>query len=73
MLTQQLRELERDGLLKRKVYPVVPPRVEYSLTKLGLTLEPTLHSMFAWGNVYLERKGKKATCSMTQCCEVEKG
>lgn len=64
MLTQQLRELEKDQLIKRKVYPVVPPRVDYSLTKLGRTLEPTLQSMFSWGSDYLERKGKQATCSM---------
>lgn len=68
MLTQQLREMEKDGLIKRKVYPVVPPKVEYSLTKLGTTLEPILRSMYAWGSGFLERKGKKITCSMTQCC-----
>lgn len=69
MLTQQLRELENDGLIKRKVYPVVPPKVEYSLTKLGGSLEPALRSMFAWGSEYLGKKGKKANCSMAQCCQ----
>ena len=68
MLTQQLRELEKDGLIRRKVYPVVPPKVEYSLTPVGRSLEPALRSMFAWGSDYLERKGKRITCSMTQCC-----
>lgn len=68
MLTQQLRELEKDNLVKRKIYPVVPPKVEYSLTKLGKTLEPALRSMFSWGSDYLEIKGKKINCSMV-CCD----
>jgi len=49
MLTQQLRELERDGIIRRKVFPQVPPRVDYSLTKEGKTLEPILNSMAEWG------------------------
>lgn len=52
MLTQQLRELERDGLVNRKVFAEVPPRVEYSLTDLGRTLEPTLRQLCEWGRVY---------------------
>lgn len=67
MLTQQLRELETDKLVKRKVYPVVPPKVEYSLTKLGRSLEPVLRSLFAWGSTYLEHAGKEVNCSMTHC------
>src|SRR5581483_10723240 len=49
MLIQQLRELETDGLVQRKVYPVVPPKVEYSITKYGQSLQPILMSMENWG------------------------
>jgi DNA-binding HxlR family transcriptional regulator len=55
MLTQQLRELERDGIVNRKVYPQVPPRVDYSLTTHGKTLKPILQSMAAWGAVHRAR------------------
>ena len=55
MLTQQLREMEEDGLLKRKVYPVVPPKVEYSLSDYGRTLEPILKAMCAWGEKHRAR------------------
>lgn len=68
MLTQQLRELERDGLLLRKVYPVVPPRVEYSLTDSGRSIRPILESMYAWGSDYLAGKGLEVNCSMKGCC-----
>lgn len=49
MLTQQLRELEADGIVSRQVYAEVPPRVEYSLTVLGSTLKPVLQGLYAWG------------------------
>lgn len=52
VLTQKLREMESDGLLKRKVYAEVPPRVEYSLTDLGMSLRPILDAMEGWGNAY---------------------
>jgi len=52
MLTQQLRELERDRLVHREVYPEVPPRVEYSLTEKGKTLVPLLKEMCQWGQDY---------------------
>ncbi|MDH2427924.1 helix-turn-helix domain-containing protein [Sphaerisporangium sp. TRM90804] len=48
MLTQTLRGLERDGLVTRTVYPVVPPRVEYELTRLGLSLHDLLESLQSW-------------------------
>jgi len=49
MLTQQLRDMERDGLVKRTVYAEVPPRVEYALTDSGRTLQPVLDTLKAWG------------------------
>lgn len=52
MLTQQLRELEEDGIVHRKVYPVVPPKVEYSLTDYGRTLIPILDAMETWGQTH---------------------
>ena len=48
MLTQTLRELERSGLINRKVYPVIPPKVEYSLTELGRTLVEPLSVLYTW-------------------------
>jgi len=48
-LTKQLRELEGDGIVVRKVYPVVPPKVEYSLTELGVSLAPIIHGLRDWG------------------------
>ena len=53
MLTQQLRQLEEDGFLKRKIYPEIPPRVEYSLTKQGKSLLPIVAAMEAWGDLAL--------------------
>ena len=55
MFTQTVRELEKDGLISRKVYPVVPPKVEYTLTKRGQSLENILRSLDAWGLEDIER------------------
>jgi DNA-binding HxlR family transcriptional regulator len=52
MLTQQLRELEADGLVHREVYPQVPPKVEYSLTEKGKSIYPILEMMCNWGREY---------------------
>ena len=52
MLVRQLRELEDDGLVSRKVYGTVPPRVDYALTPLGESLVPIMESLKAWGNMY---------------------
>lgn len=54
MLVNQLRELEEDLIIHREVYPVVPPKVEYSLTEHGHSLMPILESMYEWGKNYME-------------------
>ena len=64
MLTQQLRELEAAGPVCRKVFAVVPPRVEYSLTPFGRSIMPVLEAMYDWGSAYLARQGVSVNCSM---------
>lgn len=60
MLTNQLRELEEDGLISRKVYPEVPPKVEYSLSPLGRSMAPILLALKQWGDENIGRFGKPA-------------
>ncbi|MEJ5081854.1 MULTISPECIES: winged helix-turn-helix transcriptional regulator [unclassified Ochrobactrum] len=59
MLTNQLRELEEDGLIDRKVYAQVPPKVEYSLSPLGRSIEPILLALKDWGDTNINRFGKQ--------------
>jgi DNA-binding HxlR family transcriptional regulator len=56
MLTDRLRELEKDGIVHREVYPQVPPKVEYSLTAYGKTLKPVLKAMCAWGTKHSRQR-----------------
>jgi DNA-binding HxlR family transcriptional regulator len=58
MLTQELRDLEESGLVARKVYPVVPPKVEYSLTETGWSLKPLLEQLCEWGLEYRKNRGE---------------
>lgn len=58
MLTNQLREMEEDGLITRKVYAQVPPKVEYSLSDLGRTMEPILRALKTWGDENIGLYGK---------------
>ena len=64
MLTQQLRELESQALIHREVFPIIPPKVEYSLTELGKSLLPILVAMRDWGAGYLRSKDLDPTCFM---------
>ena len=79
MLTQQLRELETHDLIHREVFPVIPPKVEYSLTETGKSLLPILVAMRDWGAEYLRRKDQEPCCFMMDsdpvntCCGNENG
>ena len=64
MLTQQLRELEANAMIHREVFPVVPPKVEYSLTDLGKSVVPILIAMRDWGAGYLRTKDLESSCFM---------
>ena len=59
MLTKQLRELEAEDIVSRKVYPQVPPKVEYSITEYGKSLDPILVAMHEWGTAHTLRKMKE--------------
>ena len=64
MLTQQLRELESSRLVHREVYPVIPPKVEYSLTETGRSLMPVLVAIRDWGTDYLRKTNREPNCFM---------
>ena len=64
MLTQQLRELESSQLVHREVFPIIPPKVEYSLTDLGKSLLPILVAMRDWGAGYMRSNNVEANCFM---------
>ncbi len=71
MLTQTLRSLERDGLVQRTVYPVVPPRVEYTLTRLGRTLIEPLQGLCRWSEKHLaELQANRARAKLTSTAAV---
>ena len=65
-MTAQLRDMEENGLVNRKVYAEVPPRVEYSLTELGQSLKPILDAMWSWGEDYKEKCNKFTTQTETE-------
>ncbi len=73
MLTQKLRQMEGDNLVKRKVYAEVPPRVEYSLTEIGRSLSPILNAMHKWGSSYKMVTGVKIKDKKTlsKACSVK--
>ena len=64
MLTQQLRELESQQLIHREVFPIIPPKVEYSLTDLGKSLIPILVAMRDWGAGYMKTNNLETNCFM---------
>jgi DNA-binding HxlR family transcriptional regulator len=77
MLTQQLRELEHDGLIHRQIYAQVPPKVEYSLSEFGQTILPVLQSLCQWGQSYegrfqSESKGARPEELSSQLCGVRR-
>lgn len=69
ILTLQLRELEEDGMVHREIYKEIPPKVEYSLTEFGKTMEPILLAMLTWGNQYtsqiVTKKSAQAATSLS--------
>ena len=64
MLTQQLRELEGDGIIERKVFHQVPPKVEYSLSEYGESLRPVLKAMEAWGTAHRLKNGQNTEAAI---------
>lgn len=72
MLTQQLRELEAHHLIHREVYPIIPPKVEYSLTETGKSLMPILTAMRDWGTQYLRSKNMNSFCHIPETEQTER-
>ncbi|MBX4893410.1 MULTISPECIES: winged helix-turn-helix transcriptional regulator [Rhizobium] len=72
MLTNQLRELEDDGLIERKVYAQVPPKVEYKLSELGRSMEPILLALKSWGDANISLYGKPRGMDPRDMIAVEK-
>ncbi len=66
MLSSQLKELEASGIVERVLYPVVPPKTEYSLTEFGRTLVPIVVSLRDWGNKYFDRIGEPNPCKVRE-------
>jgi DNA-binding HxlR family transcriptional regulator len=66
MLTLQLRELEEDGIVHREIYKQIPPKVEYSLTDFGKTLEPILLAMLTWGDRYQDQIVERKSVNQVQ-------
>lgn len=73
MLTNQLRELERDGVIHRKVYAEVPPKVEYSLTEFGASLKPIIMLMREWGDQYIQEVLARREQTQQENTEIEEG
>jgi len=69
MLTQTLRELEKNGLVSRKVYPVVPPKVEYTITQSGAELIPIFQGLQAWGERVATEQGVAVVCNTKEPSE----
>ncbi|MBR4469978.1 MAG: helix-turn-helix transcriptional regulator [Erysipelotrichaceae bacterium] len=66
MLSQQLKALEEQGIINRKLYPVVPPRTDYSLTEKGQSLVPIIFAMYQWGEEIFRENGKEDYCSLDE-------
>ncbi|MCF0049142.1 helix-turn-helix transcriptional regulator [Dyadobacter chenwenxiniae] len=66
MLVAQLRELESDGIVQRKVFPEVPPRVEYEMTELGLSMQEVLAAMSDWGNMHRSVSNDRALAASSE-------
>lgn len=70
-LTQQLRELEQDGMINREVYKVIPPKVEYSLAEMGVKFLKVMEAMRDWGTEYIEYLHRQEDVPLHMTCEAE--